>query len=117
MENCLQLLLKTMVNSYRDILVGLKLKTLQIHDAVSLLIPTTKIFSEGNYLGGIFVLSYIIFLNEIACKTRTGRGSNSKRVIKLSLHVLFMMKKKTFVKEVWKDGEKQNCFSLEILIW
>ena len=49
-------------------------------------------------------------------KQEWGRGSNSKREIKLSLHVLFMMKKK-IVKEVWKDGEKQNCFGLEILIW
>ena len=35
--------------------------------------------------------------------------ANSKREIKLSLKVLFMMKK-AFVKEVWKGGEKRNCF-------
>ena len=60
-----------MVNSSTNVLVGLKLtsKTLQIHDAVSLLIPTTKIFSEGNDPRGIFVLCCIIFRNEIAFKT------------------------------------------------
>ena len=49
-------------------------KTLQIHDAVSLLILTTKIFSEGNDLWGIFVLCCIIFRNKIAFKTTMGDG-------------------------------------------
>ena len=38
-----------------------------------------------------------------------GWVENSKREIKLSLKVLFIMNK-TFVKEVWKGGEKRNCF-------
>ena len=73
-------------------------KTLQIHDPVTLLIPTAKIFSEGNDLGRIFVLCCIICRNEIAFKTTMkgggGGGTNSKREIKLSLKVLFMMEKK-----------------------
>ena len=58
----------------------------------------------------------LFFVMKLHLKQEWGRGSNSKREIKLSLYVLFMMKKK-IVKEVWKDGEKQNCFGLEILIW
>ena len=93
-------------------------KTLQIHDPVTLLIPTTKIFSEGNDLGGIFVLCCIIYRNEIAFKTTMkgggggGGGTNSKREIKLSLKVLFMMKKE----HLWKKFGKmeKNEIVLEI---
>ena len=41
--------------------------------------------------------------------------TNSKREIKLSLKMMFMLKK-TFVKEVWKGGEKRNCFRNNIML-
>ena len=88
-SDCFQLLLKTAVNSYRDVLVGLKLTVRHykfMMQYLSLLIPTTKIFSEGNHLGGVFVLCCIIFSSEIAFKTTMGvgelgggGGTNSKR--------------------------------------
>ena len=56
-------------------------KTVKIYDAVSLIIPTAKMFSEGNDLEGVFVLvaENTTFRNEIAFKTTVGENKLQKR--------------------------------------